>query len=82
MASLTRLDKASVTAIKVCMGAKKNENILIITDELKREIGYSLFENAKRLGYKSLLVEMEPGDRKSTRLNSSHIPLSRMPSSA
>ncbi len=61
MASLTRLDKASVTAIKVCMGAKKNENILIITDELKREIGYSLFENAKRLGYKSLLVEMEPG---------------------
>ena len=28
------------------------------------------------------LVEAEDGDRKSTRLNSSHIPLSRMPSSA
>ena len=27
-------------------------------------------------------VTVEPGDRKSTRLNSSHIPLSRMPSSA
>ena len=61
MARLTKLDKASVTAIKVCMGAKLNESILIITDELKRDIGYSLFENAKRLGYKSLLVEMEPG---------------------
>ena len=28
------------------------------------------------------LVEIDSGDRKSTRLNSSHIPLSRMPSSA
>ena len=46
----TKLDKASVTAIKDCMGAKKNESILVITDELKREIGLSLFENAKRLG--------------------------------
>ena len=27
-------------------------------------------------------VGLTPGDRKSTRLNSSHIPLSRMPSSA
>ena len=29
-----------------------------------------------------LFVFFLPGDRKSTRLNSSHIPLSRMPSSA
>ena len=28
------------------------------------------------------LLEISSGDRKSTRLNSSHIPLSRMPSSA
>ena len=28
------------------------------------------------------LKELQPTDRKSTRLNSSHIPLSRMPSSA
>ena len=34
------------------------------------------FDDANRYAYKS------PGDRKSTRLNSSHIPLSRMPSSA
>ena len=58
MKKLTRLDKASVTAIKDCMKVKKNEKILVITDEFKKEIGYSIYENAKRLGYKSLLLEM------------------------
>jgi leucyl aminopeptidase (aminopeptidase T) len=43
------------------MWVKKNESILIITDEIKREIGYSLYTNAVRLGYKSLLVEMKSG---------------------
>lgn len=58
---LTKLDTASIIAIRDCMGAKKNETILVITDELKREIGYSLYENALRLGHKSLLVEMKSG---------------------
>lgn len=58
---LTRLDKACITAIRNCMGVKKNESILVISDELKREIGLSLFENAKRLGHKSLYVEMISG---------------------
>ena len=58
---LTKLDSASVIAIQECMGAKKNEKILIITDEHKREIGYSLYSNAVRLGYKSLFVEMKSG---------------------
>ena len=57
----TKLDKASIIAIKDCMGAKKNESILVISDELKREIGLSLFENAKRLGHKSLYIEMKSG---------------------
>ena len=59
--SLKKLDKASIIAIRDCMGAKKNESILIITDELKREIGYSLYENAKALGHYSLYVEMKSG---------------------
>ncbi|UCH64475.1 MAG: aminopeptidase [Ignavibacterium sp.] len=58
MKNLTKMDKASVTAVKDCMKVKKNEKILVITDEQKREIGYSIYENAKRLGYKSLLIEM------------------------
>jgi len=61
MVNLTKLDKASITAIKDCMGTKKNEKVLVITDELKREIGYSLYENAKALGHKSLFVEMKSG---------------------
>jgi len=61
MKKLTKLDTASQIAIRDCMGAKKNEKILIITDELKREIGLSLYENATRLGYFALLVEMKSG---------------------
>ncbi len=69
MKKLTKLDTAADTAIKVCMKVKKNESILVITDEVKREIGYSLFENAKRLGYNSLLVEM-----KSAKINGAEPP--------
>ncbi len=58
---LTKLDKASQTAIKVCMGTKEEEKVLVITDEVKREIGYSIYENAVRLGLKSLLAEMKSG---------------------
>lgn len=56
---LTKLDKASTIAIKECMGARKKENILIITDENKREIGQSLYQNALRLGYESYYLEMK-----------------------
>jgi leucyl aminopeptidase (aminopeptidase T) len=58
---LTKLDSASIIAIRDCMGARKDEKILVITDELKREIGLSLYENAIRLGYFALLVEMKSG---------------------
>jgi len=61
MKKLTKLDSASVIAIRDCMGTKKNEKILVITDEQKREIGLSLHENAVRMGYFSLLVEMKSG---------------------
>ncbi len=61
MKKLTKLDSASQIAIRDCMGAKKNEKILVITDELKREIGLSLHENALAMGYTSLLVEMKSG---------------------
>jgi len=58
---LSKLDKASVIAIKDCMGAVQGERILVISDVEKREIGLSLFENAKRLGHESLYVEIIPG---------------------
>lgn len=43
------------------MGTKKHESVLIITDEIKRDIGYSLFINTKMLGHTSLYVEMKSG---------------------
>lgn len=58
---ITKLDTASEIAIKTCMGVKMNEKILVITDEIKRDIGYSLYSNAVRLGYNALLVEMKSG---------------------
>jgi len=61
MKKLSKLDSASAIAVRDCMGAKKNEKILVITDEIKREIGISLHENAIRLGFESLLVEMKSG---------------------
>lgn len=58
---ITKLDTACEIAIKECMAVKKHENILVISDEIKREIGYSLYLNAIRLGYKALYVEMKSG---------------------
>jgi len=57
--ALTKLDEASIIAIRDCMGAKKKEKILIISDENKREIGLSLYKNAIELGHESFYVEMK-----------------------
>jgi len=57
----SKLDRASVIAIRDCMGATLEESVLIISDNNKREIGLSLFETAKKLGHQSLYVEMIPG---------------------
>ena len=53
---------------------------MTLTDEQKTAVS-GIIDNFK--SQVSQIVTFEPGiDRKSTRLNSSHIPLSRMPSSA
>lgn len=56
---LTKLDKAAETAILTCMGAKPKETILVVSDEVKRNIGLCIYENAKRLGFESLYIEMK-----------------------
>ncbi|MCL4550037.1 MAG: aminopeptidase [Bacteroidetes bacterium] len=56
---LSQLDKASTIAVRDCMGTQKNETVLIVTDEFKRKIGYSLYQSALRLGHESLFVEMK-----------------------
>ncbi|MGE5364067.1 MAG: aminopeptidase [Bacteroidota bacterium] len=55
----SKLDQASVIAIRDCMGVRKKEKVLVITDENKREIGYSLYLNALEITGNALLVEMK-----------------------
>jgi len=56
---LSKLDKASIIAIRDCMGTQPNETVLIVTDEFKRKIGYSLFQNAKYLGHETVFLEFK-----------------------
>lgn len=56
---LSQLDKASIIAIRDCMGTKKEESVLIITDEKKKKIGYNLYKNSLGLGHESLYVEIK-----------------------
>ncbi|MCE1190458.1 MAG: aminopeptidase [Ignavibacteria bacterium] len=60
MKRLSTMDKASEIALLTCMGVQKNESVLVVSDYIKREIGLNLFENAQRLGFKSLYMEMPP----------------------
>lgn len=53
------LKKASLIALRDCMGLKKEETLLIITDEIKKEIGTSLHEIGKELCAESILIEMK-----------------------
>lgn len=57
--AVSKLDKACVTAIRDCMGTKKKEKVLVITDEVKKDIGSALHQNALKLGHESVLVEMK-----------------------
>lgn len=56
---LSQLDKASIIAIRDCMGTQPNETVLVITDKYKRKIGYSLYKNALALGHESVYLEMK-----------------------
>lgn len=55
---MNKLEKACKIAIADCMGTKKDEPILIISDAKKRKIGYALQETALKLGYHSTYVEI------------------------
>jgi len=55
----TKLDKACLIAIKDCMGAQKDETVLIVTDEFKNKIGYALYKNARELGHEAVYLEFK-----------------------
>lgn len=53
------LQKSSLIALRDYLGLKEEETLLIITDEIEREIGYSLYETGKKLCKEAVLVEMK-----------------------
>ncbi len=61
--AVSKLDRASAIAITDCMGAKKKETILVISDVNKREVGLSLFDTACNLGITAQYVEIPPLSR-------------------
>src|SRR3989344_7289412 len=50
------LDKSSKIILKECMGLKRNESCLIVTDSKLKKIGEALFRESLRLAKKSKLV--------------------------
>ncbi len=57
--SPNELHQASIIALRDCMGLQKNETLLIVTDEIKRDIGLALHEAGKSLCQESLLIEIK-----------------------
>ncbi len=54
-----QLEEASIIALRDCMGLQKEETLLIVTDEIKRDIGLALHEAGKELCKESVLVEIQ-----------------------
>ncbi|HCX99648.1 MAG TPA: aminopeptidase, partial [Bacteroidales bacterium] len=50
-----QLSDASIIALRDCMGLKNDETLLIVTDEIKRDIGIALHEAGKGIAKESML---------------------------
>lgn len=57
--SKNKLEQASIIALRDCMGVQPHETLLIVTDEIKREIGLALHEIGKTLCKESILIEIK-----------------------
>jgi aminopeptidase len=56
------LADASVIALRDCMGLQPTETLLVVTDEIKRDIGIALHEAGKKLCKDAILVEIKSGE--------------------
>jgi leucyl aminopeptidase (aminopeptidase T) len=54
------LYEAALVAARDCLGVKKNETVLVVTDSERRSIGKALFEVCRELAHETLYIEMEP----------------------
>jgi leucyl aminopeptidase (aminopeptidase T) len=55
---MEELLKSAKIAVHNCMGVKKGENVLIITDEPLRKIGQALWKAAKEIAGEAMLLEI------------------------
>lgn len=54
-----QLRESSIIALRDCMGLQPHETLLVVTDELKREIGLALHEAGRDLCKESMLIEIK-----------------------
>lgn len=54
----TKLDKALAIAVGDCLAVKKNETVLVVTDDAKKDLGEALYLTSKRFARESLLMLM------------------------
>ena len=57
---MDELMNSAKIAVHNCMGVKKGENVLVITDEPLRKIGISLWMAAKEIAGEAMLLEITP----------------------
>ena len=81
--AVTRVVEDLVKRSKPVSGSAEIAQVGIISSNGDKEVGEKIAEAMEKVGKEGVItVEEAKGDRKSTRLNSSHERLSRMPSSA
>lgn len=54
------LKRAADVAVRVCMGIKQGETVLIVVDAPERNIGYALFDAVREAGAEAMLLEILP----------------------
>lgn len=56
----TALQEAAMVAVRDCLAAKQGEDVLIVTDSNKKNIGRALFESCRELKTNPVYMEMLP----------------------
>jgi len=54
------LKEGSKVVLKNCLGVKSGEKVLIVTDDIKYEIGKALYEEAKNMDAEAVMMVMKP----------------------
>ena len=59
MAGLTKFQKAAKAALKNYMGLASDEVLLVISDNVKRDVGLTIYDMANKMCREALYIEME-----------------------